>query len=398
MPPPSPCRHYPDCVGCPLVGTPYGEQLLHKRSLVQRALAAYPSLADVEVPEVVGAPRPFGYRNQAKLVARYARRGMLLGVYRPGTHQVVDIRACAVHHPLIESVLAAVADAVERFRVQVYDERDASGDLRYVIVRVGVWNKTAQVILVTRQRQAVGLHELVRAVRRVRGVVSVAQNVNDSTGNAIFGPTFVSLTPEDSLLEKIGGFKLRTRAGAFLQANPNIAGRIYRQAVEWAAAEGAVAFDLYCGAGALALHLATVARLVVGVEASPIAVADAKVNARLNGIGNTRFHAGDVAQLLPELALGLRPAVICVNPPRKGLDAATRAALAETSAERLIYVSCDPVSLARDLAEFVAAGFVVRGLRAFDMMPQTEHVETVAWLQRGADSGAGDVHATGGVA
>lgn len=389
----SPCAHYPNCIGCPLIGMPYGEQLERKQDIVRAALATYPSLADVDVPEVVGSPRPFGYRNQAKLVARYAGRGVLLGIYRPGTHQVVDIRACAVHHPLIEPILEAVAHAVDRFRIAVYDERDGSGDLRYVIVRVGVWNKTAQVILVTRQRNVVGLTDLVRSVRRVRGVVSVSQNLNDSTGNAIFGPTFVPLTPEDSLLDKIGGFKLRTRAGAFLQANPNVAGRIYRQATEWADPAGAVVFDLYCGAGALTLHLATVARLAVGVEASTIAVADAKVNARLNGIGNARFHAGDAATLLPELAVGLQPSVLCVNPPRKGLDAAARAAVLATAVPRLVYISCDPISLARDLAELQAGGYRIGGLRAFDMMPQTEHVECVALLERGPDSGTSPEHA-----
>ncbi|HYD49092.1 MAG TPA: hypothetical protein VEB21_12125, partial [Terriglobales bacterium] len=140
-----PCAHYPDCVGCPLIGRPYGEQLEAKRAVVIEALARYPALAELEVPEVVGSPRAFGYRNQVKLVVRKARRGRLIGVYRPGSHQIVDIRHCPVHHQLINSVLAEVARLLDQFDIEAYDERIGRGVLRYVLIRIGTWNKTAQV-------------------------------------------------------------------------------------------------------------------------------------------------------------------------------------------------------------------------------------------------------------
>jgi 23S rRNA (uracil1939-C5)-methyltransferase len=170
-----------------LIGTAYGEQLRLKQRRVHEAFGCYASLAGVDVPPIIGSPRAFGYRNQAKLVARRARRGLLLGIYRPGSHQVIDIRRCAVQHPLINSVLDAVARTLERLDISTYDERSRTGTLRYVVVRVSNWTKRAQIILVTRERRLPRVRELVRTLRQVRGVASVVQNVNDTAGNVILG-------------------------------------------------------------------------------------------------------------------------------------------------------------------------------------------------------------------
>lgn len=380
-----PCAHYPDCVGCPLIGRPYGEQLQWKQEAVQRALAQYPSLGGVAVPEVIGSPRAFGYRNQVKLVVRKARRGRLLGVYRPGSHQVVDIRECPVHHVLITEVLSALGELLDTFDIEAYDERDGHGVLRYVLIRVGVWSKTVQVVFVTATESIPRGRDLAAALLRIPGVVGVVQNINPTRGNVILGGEYRALAGEETLLEKINGLKLVTHAGAFLQANTNIAGRIYRQAAEWAGLEAdQVAVDLYCGAGALTFHLAGAGRLVVGVEQSPIAVTDAKANIRINGFHNVRFRAGDAGELLSQLLSELdRIDVISLNPPRKGADAAVRAAILAAAPQRILYVSCDPGTLARDLDELVTAGYRVTGFQPYDMLPQTEHVECLAALERG---------------
>lgn len=380
------CVHAPNCVGCPWIGRPYGEQLAAKRELVRDALAAYPRLDAVDVPDVVGSPRAFGYRNQAKLVVRATRGGrserpgVALGIYRPGTHDVVDIRSCPLHAAPINDVLAGVAACIERLRLPIYDERTCEGWLRYVVVRASMWKRSAQVILVARSASLPP--GLVRALSRIRGVSSVALNVNRDPGNAIFGRDFVALTKLDSIIEKIGALRVCSSAGAFLQANPNIAGRIYRQAAAWAAlGPGSVAFDLYCGTGALAMHLAPAARTVFGIEVSPISIADAKRNARLNGIGNTRFFAGDVVEKLPELAAMISPDVVALNPPRKGADVTVREAVIGCRPARILYVSCNPVTMARDLDWLVERGCEVVAVRAYDMMPQTEHVECLALVR-----------------
>lgn len=390
-PPAAPCPHYPHCAACAFAGTPYGAQLLRKRERLTAALAAYPRLAGLAVPAVAGAPRPFGYRNQAKLVARRAHWGLLLGVYRPGTHQVVDISSCPVHQPPINEVLAGVRAALESAHAPAYDERSQSGWLRYVLVRSSAWRKAAQVILVVRDRDWAGERGLVERLRRLRGVSGVLLNVNDTPGNAILGEQFVAAAGEAALVERIGGLKLKCRGGAFLQANTAMARRVYEQVLAWADPQpDEVVVDLYAGVGALSFYLAGRARLVVGVEASRFAVLDGKENIRLNGYHNVRFLHAPAAEGLAQAGARLgRVDVVTLNPPRKGADDATRAAIADCAPRRIVYVSCDPETLARDLDWFAARGYDVAALRPFDMLPQTEHVETVALLRVAAAASAG---------
>ncbi|MEO8604923.1 MAG: 23S rRNA (uracil(1939)-C(5))-methyltransferase RlmD [bacterium] len=382
--PETPCAHFPQCVGCALIGTPYTAQLAAKRARIDSALGGYASLADVTVPAVTGSQRVFGYRNQAKLVARTTRRGLLLGVYRPGTHEVVDISQCPVHHPLITRVLAGIRLALEQAEVPTYDEQDGSGWLRYVVVRASEWKHAAQIILVVRDRQWRGERYLGERLRRLRGVASVVLNLNRSRGNVIFGDTFLAGPRDLSLLERIGGLKLSSRAGAFLQANVGTARRVYECAARFAAMQpDEVAVDLYCGVGAISFHLAANADFVIGVEEGPGAVLDAKQNVRLNGYHNVRFLEAPAAEGMAQAAQMLtRVDVVSLNPTRKGADEATRAAIAMVGPSRIVYVSCDPFTLARDLDWFVSRGWLVTGLEAFDMLPQTEHVECVAQLTR----------------
>ncbi|MDX2166958.1 MAG: 23S rRNA (uracil(1939)-C(5))-methyltransferase RlmD [Deltaproteobacteria bacterium] len=378
------CRHFPQCVGCTLIGTAYTAQLAAKRERLAAALAAHARLAGVTAPAVEGSPRMFGYRNQAKLVARRARRGLLLGVYRPGTHQVVDIAQCEVHHPLITRVLANVQAALEAAAAPIYDERDASGWLRYVVLRVSEWKHAVQVILVVRDRSWRGERPLLERIRRIRGVAGVVLNLNASSGNVIFGAQFLGPPRELSLLDRLAGFKLSSRAGAFLQANLGTARRVYAAATRYAAlGPEASAVDLYCGVGALTFHLATQAQFVVGVEAVPGAVLDAKQNIRLNGFHNVRFLAAPAAAGMAQAAELLQHVdVVTLNPPRTGADEAARSAIHAAKPRRIVYVSCEPKTLARDLDWFAARGWRVGELAAFDMLPQTEHVETVALLTR----------------
>lgn len=382
----SPCPHFPDCVPCPLSGIAYGEQLRVKHRRVVEHFAAHPGVAGIAVPAVVGSPRVFGYRNHAKLVARRARRGVLLGVYRPGTHQVVDVSGCPVHQDPIPAVLASLRRELEVAAVPTYDERTASGWLRYVVVRSSAWKREAQVLLVVRDRSWPGEPGLVQRLGRVRGVASVVLNLNPSPGNVIFGDRFVSVWGEPALIERVGGLRLKSSPGAFLQANLAAARRVYERVGAWAAAQPEeVAVDLYAGVGAISFHLAAMAERVVGIEASATAVRDARQNVRLNGYHNVRFVAAPAAQGLA-LVAGEEPRidVIALNPPRKGADSATREALCAAAPTRIVYVSCDPVTLARDLDWLVARGYRVTALQPFDLFPQTEHVEVVALLRRAA--------------
>jgi 23S rRNA (uracil1939-C5)-methyltransferase len=380
------CPHAPACVGCALIGTPYTRQLALKRERVVAALGAHARLAGVAVGAVTGSPRVFGYRNQAKLVVRRTRHGLLFGVYRPGTHQVVDISRCAVHDPRITRVLAGVRQAVESTGTPAYDERSGSGWLRYVVVRTAAWTHSAQVILVVRDRAWSGEAALLGRVRRVPSVRSVVLNLNRSAGNVILGERFVGVTREQALRERIGGLTLTSRAGAFLQANVGVARRVYERVVALADPQpDTLAVDLYCGVGAISFYLAGRAQRVFGVEESPQAIVDAKMNIRLNGYHNVRFLGAPAAAGMAQLGETL-PGIdlVTLNPPRKGADEATRLAIARVAPRRIVYVSCEPTTLARDLDWFAARGWRAVRVDPFDMLPQTEHVECVALLDRSA--------------
>lgn len=379
-----PCPHFPHCAGCALIGTPYGEQLQRKEAGVRTALAPYAELQPVVVEPIVGSPRAFGYRNQAKLVARRTRRDLLLGVYEPGTHHVVDISGCPVHHPIIAVVLRAVRGILERREISIYDEGTAAGWLRYVVVRASLAQKTAQVILVVRERAPRLEREMAQALRRARYVRSVVINVNATPGNVIFGAGFIAMTQETALIERVGPLRLKSHAGAFLQANIQAARRLYDRVLAWAdPTPSETAVDLYAGVGAISFYLGSRAHRVYGIEESVIAVGDAKENIRLNGFHNVRFFAGRTADVLPSLASEIGPIdLVTLNPPRKGADEATRAALVACEPQRVVYVSCDATTLARDLAWFAAHGYCTERIQPFDLLPQTEHVECVALLIR----------------
>ena len=361
---------------------PYTEQQMRKQERVQRALDTYPALAALTPEPLVPAPRVFGWRNLVKLVARGGRRGLRLGVYRPGTHRLADIRRCAAHHPLANAVLARVAGALERLRVPTYDERTHTGWLRYVLVRVGA-ERRAQLVLVARDRSYEGLRALARELARIPGVASLVLNLNPDVGNAIWGSEFETLAGSDTLSDRVCGLELASRAGAFVQGNLGAARRAYAEVLREADARpGERALDLYCGVGALSLALARAGARVTGVEESPRAVEDARSNAKRHGL-DARFLAGDAGGVLAELLRdGERAELVTLNPPRRGAAPAVRSALAELAPSRIVYLSCDPETLARDLADLTGRGYRTERVQPYDFLPHTEHVEAVAVLKR----------------
>jgi 23S rRNA (uracil1939-C5)-methyltransferase len=338
--------------------------------------------APPEILPIIGSRAPFGYRNQAKLVLRRTRAAVLAGLYVPGSHRVVDARACAVHHPSINRVVAATVALLDRGAASIYDERSRRGALRYLVVRHSVWQRQTQIVFVAAE-QPPGLGALVRALRRrCRGVASVVLNLNASPGNVIFGPRWIALGGADAIVERMGGLRLQARAGSFIQANPWIAGRLYRTIERWVGGSGSEsAVDLYAGIGAIALTLAPRMRRVYAIEESEIAAGDARSNARRNGIGNLRVLARPVEQALPELRRGLGAEgadVVTMNPPRSGVSAEALAEVVALHPRAVAYLSCDLTSLARDLARLAAHGYRTVRVQPADMLPQTEHVECLA--------------------
>ena len=248
-----------------------------------------------------------------------------------------------------------------------------------------LWQKQVVLTLVTRHMHFPQARDLVfHLERRFPFISGIVQNIHDKPGNVIWGDRFHPLSGRDTLLERIGPFRIIVPVYAFSQINPPVARRIYETALEWANVTGTeIALDLYCGIGPISLYLASKAQLVVGIDDNEGAVNTAKQNARRNGYHNCRFFAGDAAEKLREVTLALpQISVVVVNPPRKGLSPEAFSMLLSTSATRIIYISCEPTTLARDLDLFSRDGYETKKVQSFDMFPQTDQIETVALLER----------------
>ena len=379
------CPHFPSCVGCPFIKVPYPEQLLKKRAIVGRALAEYSSLAGADVSPVVPSPQRLGYRARVKLVVRKNRDQVAMGLYVPQTHRVIDISSCPVHPRQVNQVVFYLKKKVLELGIAPYDERDDSGDLRYVDFRFSVARHELSLTLVTRHASFPQGAPLAKALQqRFPFITGVIQNVNENRGNVIWGNSFRTRGGRDTIMERVGDLKLVFPAGVFSQANPFTARKLYDRVYELAALKGGeTVLDLYCGVGPISLYLAVAARQVWAVDDSELSITTAKQNARRNGRGNCRFIAGDVATTLTQLTKDLpRIDLMVLNPPRKGIKAAALEAVLAAGAPRIIYVSCEPRSLARDLDRLVAANYRVEQIQPFDMFPQTEEVETLVLLRK----------------
>lgn len=380
-----PCPESADCLGCPLIAMRYAEQKVWKRGMILTELSRYPGLSGITVHQLLSPQNLIHYRTTAKLAIAGKFSDPFIGIYRRASHDVYDLERCPVHHQLINRVVDAVRAGIRKLKVPVYNPASKMGLLRYLVVRVSVHENKAMVVFVTARRSYNEIHHLGRFVQdALPEVVVVAQNVNSSEGNVIMGQKDYFLTPLHHLTERIGEVSFRISPRSFFQVNNAGAGLIYAQVREWAALNGSeTVLDLYCGIGGIAMFLAPLAGEVVGVEVVEEAVADAILNARLNGIRNCRFEAGDAARLLEEMAEdGERVDVAVLNPPRKGCERKVLERVAALGPRAIIYVSCSPASLARDLAELLGMGYVCREIQPVDMFPQTLHVENVALLEK----------------
>lgn len=377
-----PCGHSA-CDGCPLIAMNYPAQLAWKRTAIAKAFNPFPRLRDVDIHDVAPSPQPLHYRTSAKLVVAGKFAAPVIGIYRKNSHDVLDIGDCPLHHPLINRVIASVREGIRKGKVPIYSPRSGTGLLRYLVVRVSPTENRAMAVFVTAERSYNELHHLGKYIQgMVPEVTVVAQNVNASAGNVVFGERDFFLTRERYLRDKLGdvGFAISPRS--FFQVNNDGARIIYDKVREWAALTGREkVLDMYCGIGGISIFLARQAREVVGIEVVEAAVADAERNARLNGIANCRFEAGDAAELLEELrGENERFDLVVLNPPRKGCDERVLREVAAIAPGKIIYVSCAPQTLARDLAILAGLGYRCREVQPVDMFPQTPHVENVALI------------------
>ena len=378
------CPYYGRCGGCDFRHLSYREELWAKRQRVQDALTRLGG-SDVEVEEILGAADPLYYRNKSQ----YPVSAGKVGFYRARTHDVVDIEHCLIQKPQADAAAAALRDYMRDFAVPSYDEKTGRGLLRHLYVRTNRRGESLVCVLANGERLP-REEELVGRLRRaVPDCVGVVLGVNTRRGNTILGERYRTLWGADTLEDELCGLTFRLSVPSFYQVNRDQAEVLYRKAVEYAGLTGGeLVVDLYCGAGTITQVMAGGAGHVIGAEIVPEAIEDARENARRNGIENVEFFCGDAAQLAADFAgRGLRPDVICVDPPRKGLAPEVIAAAAQMAPQRVVYVSCDPGTLGRDVKRFAEYGYRVQRAAACDLFPGTRHVETVVLLShKKADS------------
>ena len=374
------CPYYGRCGGCDFRHLSYREELWAKRQRVQDALTRLGG-SDVEVEEILGAADPLYYRNKSQ----YPVSAGKVGFYRARTHDVVDIERCLIQKPQADAAAAALRDYMRDFAVPSYDEKTGRGLLRHLYVRTNRRGESLVCVLANGERLP-HEEELVGRLRRaVPDCVGVVLGVNTRRGNTILGERYRTLWGADTLEDELCGLTFRLSVPSFYQVNRDQAEVLYRKAVEYAGLTGGeLVVDLYCGAGTITQVMAGGAGRVIGAEIVPEAIEDARENARRNGIENVEFFCGDAAQLAADFAgRGLRPDVICVDPPRKGLAPEVIAAAAQMAPQRVVYVSCDPGTLGRDVKRFAEYGYRVQRAAACDLFPGTRHIETVVLLSEG---------------
>ena len=383
---PSPARRQPDCPyygrcgGCDFRHMSYEEELWAKRARVQDALTRIGG-AEVTAEEILGAEQPLHYRNKSIYPISPAGE---VGFYRARSHQVVHVEHCLIQKPEADALAQAVRDYIARFQVEPYNEATGRGLLRHLYVRTSCRGESLACLLVNGSRLP-HEQELVDMLRAAApGVCGVVLGENTRRGNAILGDRYRTIWGRDYLTDTLCGLELRLSVPSFYQVNHDQAQRLYEKALEYAGLTGReLAVDLYCGAGTITQVLARRARHVIGGEIVPEAIRDAEDSARRNGVENVEFLCGDASRLAAELRQrGLRPDVICVDPPRKGLAPDVVEAAASMRPGRIVYVSCDPATLARDVARFAPLGYCPVRACAVDLFPGTAHVETVCLLSK----------------
>ena len=374
------CLHYTKCGGCQFRHMNYAEELEAKRIRVEDALRRLGG-AEIHVSAILGAEQVDRYRNKAQFPVA---KGPRIGFYRPRSHDVIDVDDCLLQGEAAARLRGAVKEWMAEYSIPAYNERTFTGLVRHVYVRTNRAARSPCCLLVN-GRGVPREVELVRALRRAEpNLAGIVLGVNEKHNNVILGDSYRTLWGEDFLSDTLCGLTFRLSVPSFYQVNPAQTEVLYGKALEFAGLTGAeTVLDLYCGIGTISLVMARKAGMVWGAEVVPQAVDDAIANARRNHIENARFlcaDAGEAARYLE--GEGVRPDVVCVDPPRKGLAEDVVDTIADMGPERVVYVSCDPGTLGRDVKRFAGRGYTLKKAVAVDMFPRTAHVETVVLLSR----------------
>ena len=379
----SDCPHSAKCGGCQYRHMDYTEELYAKKCRVSDALRRLGGV-DVELPDTLGADDPLRYRNKVQFPVAPGKQDALIGFYRPRSHDVIDVEDCLLQPTSASAARKAVKQWMSQCQIPAYDEASGKGLLRHLYLRSNQAGQVLCCLIINGQKLPHGRVLIDLLQQSVPGLVGVVVNSNTKDTNVILGNAYYTLWGQDYLEETLCGLTFRLSVPSFFQVNRAQTERLYALALEYAGLTGnETVLDLYCGIGTISLAMAKQAGRVIGAEIVPEAIEDAKENALRNGMNNAEFFCGDAGEVAFKLANeGIRPQVVCVDPPRKGLQADVPGVIAGMNPDRIVYVSCDPATLARDIKRFEELGYHLVKAQPVDLFPRTAHVETVCLLSR----------------
>ncbi|MEI3280712.1 MAG: 23S rRNA (uracil(1939)-C(5))-methyltransferase RlmD [Eubacterium ramulus] len=385
------CPYYRQCGGCQIQALSYEKQLEFKERKVRNNLERIGGFSEIPMEPIVGMEEPYHYRNKAQFPVETDKDcHIVTGFYAGRTHTIIPNRDCALGVPVNREILDLVIDFMEKYHVSAYDEKTGKGLVRHVLIRCGFTSQEKMVCLIINGKSLPHSEKLVEALRKIDGMTSISINCNTERTNVILGRKTVVLWGQEYITDQIGEISYEISPVSFYQVNPVQTEKLYGLALEYADLHGEeTVWDLYCGIGTISLFLAQKAKQVYGVEIIPQAIENAKRNAVKNGIENAEFFVGKSEEVLPEFyekeAAAGRKAhadVIVVDPPRKGCDEKLLETIVKMAPDRVVYVSCDSATLARDLKILCENGYELKRARAVDQFCHTVHTESVCLMER----------------
>ncbi len=381
------CEFARQCGGCQLQALSYDQQLVFKTNKVKGHLERIGGFTDIPMEPIIGMDELFHYRNKAQFpVGRNKEGKIVTGFYAGRTHNIIENRDCALGVAENKEVLDRVIAHMEKYGIEPYNEATGKGLVRHVLIRYGYFTKEVMVCLILNGNKLPKEEQLVKSLCEIPGMTSITINVNKKRSNVILGEEICLLWGQEYITDRIGDISYQISPLSFYQVNPMQTQKLYAKALEYADLHGQeTVWDLYCGIGTISLFLAQKAKFVRGVEIVPAAIENAKENAKLNGLENTEFFVGKAEEVLPReyKKNGVYADVIVVDPPRKGCDETLLETMVEMNPERIVYVSCDSATLARDLKYLCERGYELRKVCPVDQFGMTVHVETVVLLSKG---------------
>ena len=380
------CEFARQCGGCQLQALSYEQQLVFKTNKVKGHLERIGGFTDIPMEPIIGMDELFHYRNKAQFpVGRNKEGKIVTGFYAGRTHNIIENRDCALGVAENKEVLDCVIAHMEKYGIEPYNEATGKGLVRHVLIRYGYFTKEVMVCLILNGNKIPKEEQFVKSLCEIPGMTSITINVNKKHSNVILGEEIRLLWGQEYITDRIGDISYQISPLSFYQVNPMQTQKLYAKALEYADLHGEeTVWDLYCGIGTISLFLAQKAKFVRGVEIVPAAIENAKENAKLNGLENTEFFVGKAEEVLPReyKKNGVYADVIVVDPPRKGCDETLLETMVEMNPERIVYVSCDSATLARDLKYLCERGYELRKVCPVDQFGMTVHVETVVLLSQ----------------